>query len=135
MSAFTDYLEDKLLRATLCGEPYTSPSALYIALFTTPTYDLADTGDEVVGNGYARIRATFAVPVQDVDGDYQCANDTDLRSPAPSTAPWGTITHFAIYDAPTAGNRLYHGPLTTPRTIEVNDLFYVVAGDLKVKLS
>ncbi|KHA57124.1 hypothetical protein NM74_07820 [Aeromonas hydrophila] len=135
MSAFTDYLEDKLLRATLCGEPYTPPTKLYIALFTSPTYDLTGSGDEVLGNGYARIRVTFAVPAQDVDGDYQCVNDTDLRSPSPSTAAWGTITHFAIHDALTGGNRLYHGPLTTPRTIDVNDLFFIQTGDLKVKLS
>lgn len=135
MSAFSDYLEDKLLRATLCGQAYTPPSELYLALYTSPTYDLAGSGNEVVGNGYQRIRLTFALPVQDVDGDYYCANDTDLRSAAPSTAPWGTVTHFAIHDAAAAGNRLYHGPLDAPRDIEINDLFYVVAGDLKVKLS
>ena len=63
-----------------------------------------------------------------------CVNDTDLRSPQPSTAPWGWVSHFALYDAAAGGNRLYHGPLQEPREIETNDLFFALAGDIKVRL-
>lgn len=134
MSAFSEYLEDKLLRHTLLGEAYVSPAQLYIALFITPTGDLEGVGTEVAGNGYQRIRVTFAVPRADVDGSTYCANDTDLRSPQPSNAPWGLVSHFAIYDAAIGGNLLYHGALQEPRQIEGNDLFFVAAGDLKIKL-
>lgn len=135
MSAFSDYLEEKLLALTLCGEAYQPPALHYVALYTSPTSDVEGTGDEVIGGDYARIRVTFAAPQKGTDGDFFCANDTDVRSPKPSTIPWGTITHFAIYDAPAGGNRLYHGPLKEPRSIGVNDLFFVLAGDLNVTLS
>lgn len=134
MSAFSEYLEDKLLRHTLLGEAYVPPAQLYIGLFTTPTGDLNNVGAEVLGDGYQRIRVTFAAPRADADGSTYCANDTDLRSPFPSTKPWGAVSHFAIFDAAIAGNRLYHGPLLEPRMIEANDMFFVAAGDLKIKL-
>lgn len=135
MSAFSDYLEDKLLRATLRGEPFTSPLELYVGLFTTATGDVDGTGEELVGNGYQRIRVTFGAPVDDIDSAKYCANDTDIRSPQPSTADWGTVSHWAVFDALAGGNRLYHGPLETPRVYETNDLFFAAAGDLKIKLS
>lgn len=134
MSAFSEYLEHKLLRHTLLGEAYVPPAELYIGLFTTPTGDLDGIGDELVGNGYLRIRVTFAEPLADVDGSSYCANNTDLRSPQPSTAPWGTVSHFAIFDAAGGGNRLYHGALQEARLIETNDLFFAALGDIKVKL-
>lgn len=129
MSAFSNYLEDKLLRLTLLA-----PAEPYIALFTTPTGDQEGIGAEVVGNGYLRIRATFTEPAADADEGMFCANDTDLRSPQPSTGPWGVVSHFAVYDAAAGGNRLYHGALQTPRAIETNDLFFALAGDIKIKL-
>ncbi len=135
MSAFSDYLEEKLLAATLCGQAFTPPEQHYVALYTTATSDIEGSGTEVIGGDYARIRVLFTAPAQGPDGDFYCANDGDIRSPKPSTQAWGTITHFAIYDAPAGGNRLYHGPLQEPRDIGVNDLFFVLSGDLKVTLS
>ncbi|MGL4710366.1 MAG: phage tail fiber protein [Aeromonas veronii] len=135
MSAFSDYLEEKLLGLTLCGRHYSAPGQHYLALYTSATTDINGSGDEVIGGDYARIRVIFAAPKKGADGDFYCTNDGDIRSPKPSTQPWGTLTHFAIYDAPTGGNRLYHGPLKEPRAIGLNDLFFVQAGDLTVTLS
>ncbi|MDA8483583.1 hypothetical protein NNO07_10915 [Pseudomonas resinovorans] len=135
MAAFTDYLEDKLLRLTLRGEAFTPPAQLYVGLFVTPTGDLDGVGQELAGNGYQRIRITFGEPQADVSGATFCANDTDIRSPQPSTADWGVVSHFAVFDAAAGGNRLYHGPFDEPRLYETNDLFFAVAGDLKIMLS
>jgi hypothetical protein len=135
MSAFTNYLEDKLLRLTLRGEAFIPPAELYIGLFITPTGDLDGIGQELIGAGYQRIRVTFGEPQEDIDGYSYCANDTDLRSPQPSTSVWGTVSHFAVFDAAADGNRLYHGPFDTPRDYEANDLFYAAAGDLKIRLN
>jgi hypothetical protein len=135
MSAFTDYLEDKLLRATLRGEAFESPAQIYIGLFITATGDIDGVGQELVGNGYLRTRVTFGQPQDDPDGSKFCANDTDVRSPQPSTADWGTVSHWALFDAAAGGNRLYHGPLAAPRVYETNDLFFAAAGDLKIKLN
>lgn len=135
MSAFSNYLEQALLAATLCGQAFIPPEQHYLALYTSPTSDIDGSGNEVVGGEYARIRVLFSSPQQGPDGDFFCVNDGDIRSPKPSSQAWGTITHFAIYDAPVGGNRLYHGPLQEPREIGVNDLFFVLKGDLKVTLS
>ncbi len=34
-----------------------------------------------------------------------------------ASGDWGTITHFALYDAATGGHLLACGPLTWPRTV------------------
>jgi len=40
--------------------------------------------------------------------------------------------HFGIFDAPSAGNLLYHTAITPSRTILTNDQFRVPAGQLIV---
>ena len=109
--AKSDYQEANVLNGTLRTATFTEPAAIYVALFTSPTSD-AGGGTEVSAGGYARVQhgpgdsfwsaPTLAGLVQNV-GNIQFADPT---------ADWGTITHFALYDAVTAGNSLYHGPLT-----------------------
>lgn len=48
MTALSNYLENKLLDAVLAGVPFTSPTKVYVALFTSnPGED--GTGTEVTG--------------------------------------------------------------------------------------
>ncbi len=94
---------------------------LYVALFTTATDD-AGGGTEVSGGGYARVAyfpsdANWTAP--DATGGLT-DNAAEIVFPAP-TANWGTISHLAIHDRPTGGNRLFHGALTTPKTVNNGD--------------
>jgi hypothetical protein len=48
------------------------------------------------------------------------SNKATITFPAP-TANWGSITHFALYDASTAGNMLFCAALTTSKTVNNGD--------------
>ena len=51
-----------------------------------------------------------------------------------STASWGTITHFVIYDAADVdtGNLLMYGELSTPRNVEPSTIMTIKEGYLKL---
>lgn len=110
----------------------TSPATVYLALFTTATAD-DGTGTEVSGGSYARQAVTFGAPSQ-VSGAAQISNSADVTYPV-ATANWGTITHAAVCDAAEGGHFLYHGALTTPRTLNTNDQMKFETGDLKISLA
>jgi hypothetical protein len=125
--SMSDYLENALLNAVLRNTPYTSPSQVYVALFTSDPTD-AGTGTEVSGGGYARQAVTFNAP-----SNGQVTNAADILFPV-ATASWGTVTHVGIYDAQTGGNLLFSGALTTNKTISANDQLKIAAGSLSISL-
>jgi hypothetical protein len=126
--SMSDYLENKILNAVLRNTAYTSPSQVYIALFTSDPTD-AGTGTEVTGGGYARQPITFNAP-----SNGQVTNAADILFPV-ATASWGTVTHIGIYDASTGGNLLFHGALTTSKTISTDDQLKIAAGDITITLA
>lgn len=130
MSAMSDYLENKLVDLTLRGQAFTAPATLYVSLHTTATTD-AGGGTEVSGGSYARVAVTASLA--NFAGTQAAASTTassgtggvtsnngSITFPAP-TANWGTVTHFGIWDASTAGNLLFHGALTTSKTVNNGD--------------
>lgn len=128
MSAASDYLENKVLDHTLATTAYTAPSAVYVGLYTSDPTD-ADTGTEVSGGSYARQAATFAAA-----SGGSASTSATITFPA-ATANWGTITHISVHDASTAGNLLYHGAVTTSKTIESGDTFQISSGNLTITLA
>lgn len=131
MSGFTDYLEEAVLNHVFRNTNYTSPTTVYVGLFTDVPGD-GGTGTEVSGNGYARQAVVFTSPTQ-VSGDAQIENNAELEWPA-ATASWGTIEAAAIFDAETGGNMLAPATLVTARLITEGDILRVPAGDLTVSL-
>lgn len=128
MAAMSNYLENALVNATLRNTSYTSPAAVYVALFTTDPTD-AGSGTEVSGGSYARQAATFGAPSNGAS-----TTTADIQFPQ-ATGSWGTITHFGVYDASSSGNLLYHGALTASKTIETGDVFKIASGSLTVTLA
>lgn len=130
MSAMSDYLENKLVDLTLRGQAFTAPATLYFSLHTAaPTGDVP--GTEVSGGSYARVAVTASLAnfnaTQGGAGSASSgtggvtSNATAITfSPAP-TANWGTVSHWAVWDASTAGNCLFQGALTTAKTINNGD--------------
>ena len=111
----TNYLDTVLLNHVLRAIPYTPPTGIYVALYTTtptPTSPGVEVGS---GGGYMRQQATFTAPVSGV-----VSNAADVLFPI-ATLPWNTIVAFALLDAPTGGNMLYFGTFSTPRLVDVND--------------
>ena len=131
MTAFSDYLENELLDHTLKNLAFTSPSAVYVALATASfADDNSGTANEIstTGTAYARQAATFAAA-----SGGSASTSATITFPT-ATANWGTITHFGIYDASTAGYLLYHGALTASKVINNGDTFEIKAGNLTVTL-
>lgn len=131
MSAKSDFLENAVLNYLFNGAAMpTLASGLYIALCTTATSDAA-LGTEVStsGTAYARLniaRNTTNFPTATTG---TISNGTLLQF-AVATASWGTITHWAIMDASTGGNILYHAALSSSVAISTNDRFELPIGNL-----
>ncbi len=128
MAAISTYLADKLFNHVLRNEVYTPPAKVYLALYTTdPT--AAGTGTEVSGAGYARQEIAF-----DASASRATSNTAAVEFPK-ATANWGTVTHWGLKDADTAGNLLYFGEVTSPITINTNNYFKTEAGDLDLSVT
>jgi hypothetical protein len=128
MAEMSNYLENALINATLRNTAFTSPTVVYLALYTTDPTD-ADTGTEVSGGSYARQSITFGAPSNGVS-----TNSAAIEFPQ-ATGSWGAITHVAIRDALTTGNMLYHTPLDASKTIASGDIFRIAIGSLSVTLA
>jgi hypothetical protein len=127
--SFTDYLEDKILKHVFTNVAYTSPTTLYVGLFTTAPTD-AGGGTEITGMGYARKTAAFTV-----SGTGTLATNTSAIDFDAATGTWGTIVAIAIFDALTTGNMIAWADLTANKTIATGDILRIPAGDLDVTLS
>jgi hypothetical protein len=128
MAEMSNYLENALINATLRNTSYTSPTTVYLALYTTDPTD-ADTGTEVSGGSYARQSITFGAPSNGTS-----TNSAAIEFPA-ATGNWGTITHVGIRDALTSGNLLYHTALDASKTINTGDIFKILTSNLSVTLA
>ena len=90
------------------------PTEYFIGLSTTePTMEGANVSEPSVSAGYSRVQLdSLSAPTNGV------VTNTDNINFEESTASWGTITHFVIYDAEINGNLLMYGALSTPRVVE-----------------
>lgn len=128
MAQISNYLENELIDHILRNLAYTSPTTVYVALYTSDPTD-ADSGTEVTGGSYARQSAAFSAP-----SNGATSNSSDITFPT-ATANWGTITHVGIRDALTTGNLLFHGALTASKVVNSGDTFKINATDLDVTLA
>jgi len=130
MSAFSNYLEDKLINHILRNTAYTTPgTSIYVALYTQDPTDAGGAG-EVSGNNYQRVQ----VSAWNAPSNGATYNTNEIAFPQAS-GTWGTISHVAIFDALTVGNLLFHGQLTTSKLIELGDTFKFPAGDLDISVA
>ena len=130
MAAMTDYLENKLIDHIFRGQSFAAPATLHVALLTAAPSDTGG-GTEVAGGSYARVAVpgslanwagtqAAASTVASSGNTGTTSNNVAVTFPAP-TANWGVVTHFAIYDAASAGNMLIWGALSTSKTINNGD--------------
>jgi len=137
MSAFSNYLEDELLDHLLRNAAWSKPATVYIALFTADPGESGNTG-EVSGGSYARATVTndnTSFPQCSATGTPTKSNAVTISFPT-ATAAWGTITHWAIYDASRgATNMLVHGALATTRTVVTGDAPRFAAGAISFTMS
>lgn len=120
----TNYLENKVLDHSLGVTAYTMPT-VYLAAFTAAPGE-AGGGTEVSGGSYARVALSGKIGAASGGAS---VNSADINF-ATATADWGTVTHFAVFDALTGGNMLHYGALTASKIIYAGDVLSFLAGQL-----
>ncbi len=126
MSALSDYLENKLIDFILRGQPFNPPATTYVALLVAAPSD-AGGGMEAAGGGYVRVAIPGALAswagtqaagatVTSSGTSGTTSNNVAITFPAPTTN-WGDVTHFGVYDAPSGGNLLFWGALTSSKYV------------------
>lgn len=127
MAELSNYLENKLLDHVLRSTNFTSPTTVYVGLYTSDPGD-DDTGTECTGGAYARQILSVTTAADGI-----VTSSADVTFPQ-ATNSWGTISHIGLLDAVTSGNLLMHTPLTTSRTIEAGDVIKIATGSLTASL-
>jgi len=125
MSAMSDYLELKFLDHFTGTASTSSPSAVYLGLSTGSMAD-DNSGTELSGNNYSRKAITFASAAS---GSISTNAAVEFDA---ATGSWGTVSHWAIYDAASSGNQLFHGAFTTGKAIGSGDILKVASGSLTI---
>ena len=128
--AFSDYLEDKLLKHTFANTAFTTPGTVYLGLFTAAPSDTGG-GTEVSGGSYARISCAFSVS----GTDPTTATNSSAAEFATATGTWGSVGWVGVFDASSSGNLLAWAALTASKTVSSGDVFRFAAGDLDITLS
>ena len=110
------------------------PHTYYLALSSTdPSLDSKGTEPSATA-GYARaIISNDELTFGESDNSGIVSNYKALYFPE-SISPWGEITHYMIFDAPTNGNLLMYGEFNSPIYISLKTMIKIPAGDLKISV-
>lgn len=123
MGAFSNYLEEKIVEHFLRNNAITPPITVYVALFESDPGE-ATGGTETAYTGYSRQSATWTA----LDANGQTKNVGALTFPANGNAAASvTITHLALFDAATIGNRLFYAQLSASKTLSPGDVLSFAA--------
>jgi len=131
MSAFSNTTEADIVNHFLRGEAVPVVGDLYLALFTV---DPGESGfnNEATYLGYERQLITFT----EIDGNGNTTNANAILFPA-NLGTSQTIAASAVYDSSETqeGVQVIHGGLTTPKTLELNDLLAFGVGGLVLNIN
>lgn len=107
------------------------PSEYYIGLSSTaPNISGGNVTEPLSNSGYKRVKLeNLSEPA-----DGEITNEQAISFDE-STANWGTMSHFVIYDALEAGNLLMYDTLSTPRNVEAATIVTIKANSLTLTLS
>lgn len=100
MADFSNYAENATVNHWLRNVSTTSPTTVYLALFTAITDAEAGTGTECSATGYARQAITFGAPSNGV------TTNSSAVTFGPLTVSTTTIVAVGIFDALTSGNAI-----------------------------
>lgn len=109
---------------------------LWVGLMTAAADPEASSFTEVTGGSYARqaVARTGAGWDAATTADPSATGNTNAINFPTATASWGTVTHFGIFDAVSAGNLLFWGDLTISKTIDSGDTATFAASAITVTL-
>lgn len=132
MSAFSDYLENLVINNLLGQAAMPAIPNLYFALFTAGPTDSGG-GTEVSGTNYARVNLTNNTTNFPTATTGLKQNATAVTFPT-AGGSWGTITHWGIFDAASAGNLLFHGALDSAKAVALGDAPSFPVSSLSIQL-
>ena len=139
MTAATNYLEAKILEhifenAISGGSPYdTSSITWYVSLHTADPTESGSFTNDGASAAYTRKQISFAAV--NTAGDTVSISNTGAITFPQATANYSAaITHIGISDASDAGNMIFKGALSTPKTVTSGDVFQINSGSLTITL-
>ena len=124
--AMTNYLENKLLEAVVKNTAYTTPTTVYLGLFSSAPGE-AGGGTELTGSNYSRVALTFGTASA---GTTTTTADTTF---ATASADWTTAVSIGIFDAATSGNLLFYKNIAG-RKVKSGTALTIATGDLSLTL-
>lgn len=132
VGGFSDYLANKLLDHIFKTTPYSQPTNIYVAV-TTAAIEDSDTGTTITepGENYARKQHE----AYDAAAAGASENTGEITFVTADGDGWGTITHFALVDALTLGNILFHAAMDVPRNIGTGDTVQFEDGEMNLTVS
>ncbi len=111
MGSLSDYGKTSFLEHGLGDTQCPATTSVFLALFTSDPGD-DNSGTEVtVANGYIRKAVTFGAAAS-----RRVTQNADV-SFNEASGNWGTVTHWAVFDAESGGNQLANGALAAPKDI------------------
>ncbi len=122
----SDHLENELYDHVLRNLSFTPPATVYVALFDVDPGDDGTGGTELSGGGYARQAVAFSAPTNG-----QGSNTGQIVFPT-AVGDWGGVSGWALFDAVSAGNMLFHGALEISKFISDGQDAKFEAGDLEI---
>jgi len=128
--SFADYWENEVLDHIMNDGAYSAPT-IYVGLSTADPGEDASGLAEPSGSGYARVATDADDWNAAASGSKTNANAITFPT---ATGAWGTITHFALFDALSGGNMLASAALDSSEAITTNQIPRFPAGDLAVTL-
>ena len=126
----TTYLENALVNHVVRNTAYTSPAAVYLALWNGDPGDAGSGGTEVTTTIRAagRLAVAFDAPSSGVT---QNTAEEDFGS----ADAGATVSYVAIMDAQSGGNMLFNGAITGgAQTISAGNGVSVAVGNLTITL-
>ena len=130
MGSFSDYWEDEILDHIFGQGSYTPPT-IYVGLSTADPGDDGAGLSEPTGNGYGRVATSASDWASASGGSLENADTIEFDE---ATGSWGTVTHFALFDAASGGHLLAHGTLTQSKAVGSSDTARFATGDITVSL-
>ena len=127
---FTNYLANRLVKATVGDASYNAPSKVYLALFTEdPTMSGVITS-EIDQASYTRKEVTF--DINNLNGETSNANKVEWGT---ATSNWGNVGYVGVMDSASAGFMMYFTALDNPKEILSGDQFVINVDQLKLTLT
>lgn len=125
--SISNYVETKVMDAIFNNA---SPAALQLANRYVKLHT-GDPGEDGTANAATETTRKSVTSAASSDGVFTSTNDLQWTTVAANE----TYSHVSLWDNSTAGNCLWSGALTTPKTVNAGDTFTIPSGSLTVTLT